>query len=53
VLIGAFVVAHFWMMRRGHRGHGGNNTEDKIGVSAKQSEKKGEDEKHKHKDCCH
>ena len=38
ILIGVFVVAHVWMMFRGH-GHGGTNTEDKIdNASTKQSD---------------
>lgn len=48
ILIGAFVVAHVWMMFRGH-GHGGTNTEDKIDDTfAKQS-----DTNDKHSGSCH
>jgi YHS domain-containing protein len=30
IFIGFFVVAHLWMMFKGHGGHSGANTEDKI-----------------------
>ncbi len=57
VLIGVFVVAHIWMMFKGHGGHGGHNdtnTEDKVDdTSVKQLEKKDEDNKHKHGGGCH
>ena len=54
ILIGVFVVAHVWMMFKGHRGHGDANTKDKINdASVKQPETKDEDNKHKHGGCCH
>ena len=50
ILIGVFVVAHVWMMFRGH-GHGGTSTEDKIdNASTKQSDTKDE---HKHNGSSH
>ena len=50
ILIGVFIVAHVWMMFKGH-GHGGTNTEDKINnISAKQFDTKDE---HKHSGSCH
>lgn len=50
ILIGVFVVAHVWMMFRGH-GHSGTNTEDKTDdASAKQP---GVKDDHKHGGCCH
>ena len=50
ILIGIFVVAHVWMMFKGHR-HGGTNTEDKIdNDSVKESDIKDE---HKHSNGCH
>jgi len=50
ILIGVFVVAHVWMMFRGHGKHG-NDTEEKIdNASAKQLDAKDE---HKHGVCCH
>lgn len=54
ILIGVFVVAHVWMMFRGHGGHDDTNTEDKIDdASAKQPEIKDENNKHKSGGCCH
>lgn len=75
ILIGVFVVAHIWMMFKGHGGHSNNNTKDKItlpvknassteiatktesvqndGSTAKQSETKVENDKHKGGGCCH
>lgn len=56
ILIGVFIVAHIWMMFRGHGGHRGHsdaNTENKIDDTLKkQPETKNEDNKQKH-DCCH
>jgi hypothetical protein len=54
ILIGIFVVAHVWMMLRGHAGHGGVNVEDKTGsVSAQEPATKDDDSKHKHSGGCH
>jgi len=51
ILIGIFVLAHVWMMFRGHGKHGDTGTEDKIDdTSAKQS---GAKDEHKHGGCCH
>jgi len=65
VLIGAFVIAHLWMMFKGHKGHGGHSDANRTEKSnlpvplstapadatlAKQPEAKGE---HKHGGCCH
>lgn len=51
ILIGVFVVAHVWMMIKGHGRHSSNDTEDKIGdASAKES---GAKDEHKHHGCCH
>ena len=48
ILIGVFVVAHVWMM---FRGHGGNKAEDKTDdVSTKES---GAKDEHKHRGSCH
>ena len=48
ILIGAFVVAHVWMM---FRGHGHTNTEDKTDdAPAKES---GVKDEHKHSGGCH
>ena len=48
ILIGAFVVAHVWMM---FRGHGHTNTEDKTDdAPAKES---GVKDEHKHSVGCH
>lgn len=54
ILIGVFVVAHVWMMLKGHGGHSDNNTEDKNDdTSVKPSETKDENNKHKSGGCCH
>lgn len=50
ILIGVFVLAHIWMMFKGH-GHGGTDTEDKIDdASAKNP---GEKDEHKHSGSYH
>lgn len=50
ILIGVFVLAHVWMMFKGH-GHGGTDTEDKIDdASTKQP---GAKDEHKHSGSCH
>ena len=33
VFVGAFVIAHFWMMFKGHGGHGDVNENDEAGRS--------------------
>ena len=60
ILIGIFIVAHVWMMFRGHGNHNNANTEDKANdASTKQPETNlpaqagDEDSKHKHGGCCH
>ena len=54
ILIGVFVVAHIWMMFRGHGGHNNDNTENKIDdASTKELETKDGNEKPKHGGCCH
>lgn len=54
ILIGVFVAAHIWMMWKGHGGHGGANTEDKIDdASTRESATKDEESKHKHSGDCH
>ncbi|MEK7219172.1 MAG: hypothetical protein AAB687_00665 [Patescibacteria group bacterium] len=54
ILIGVFVVAHVWMMFRGHGGRNDTDTEDKIGEGAtKQAEKKDGNSEHKGGGCCH
>jgi len=51
ILIGVFVLAHVWMMFKGHGGHGGNDTEDKTDdTSTKES---GAKDEHKHSGSCH
>ena len=51
ILIGVFVVAHVWMMFRGHGKHGNADPEEKVDdTSAKQP---GAKDEHKHGDCCH
>ena len=54
ILIGVFVVAHFWMMFRGHGGHGDSDTENKTDdTSAQEPKTKDGENKHKHGGCCH
>ena len=54
ILIGVFVVAHVWMMFRGHGKHDDTNTEDKTDdASAQEPKTKDEDGKNKHGGCCH
>ena len=50
ILIGVFVVAHVWMMFRGHGKHGDDAEEKVDNASAKQLDAKDE---HKHGGCCH
>jgi len=51
ILIGIFIVAHIWMMFKGHGGHSDADTEDKINsASAQQSDPKSD---HKHSGGCH
>lgn len=54
VLIGACVVAHFWMMFRGHDKHSDANTEEKLSVTPEtQPNIKDNHAEHKHRGCCH
>lgn len=48
ILIGVFVLAHVWMMFKGH-GHGGTDTEEKTDSNSKS----GSTDEHKHGGCCH
>ncbi|OHB22358.1 MAG: hypothetical protein A3J67_01950 [Parcubacteria group bacterium RIFCSPHIGHO2_02_FULL_48_10b] len=56
ILIGVFVIAHFWIMLRGHRSHSDDPNESKDdlrtqdGVQDVDSEHK---ERKKHGGCCH
>lgn len=54
IIIGIFVIAHIWMMFRGHRSHKEHDnldTKEKSDAGLeKQLEKKDE---HKHGGCCH
>ncbi len=43
ILFGVFVVAHIWMMFKGHGGHSDDNTEEKSDTK----------DKHKRGGCCH
>ena len=49
VLIGVFVIAHVWMMFKGHGGHSDTDTDKKANVG---EESKTKDE-HKHSGGCH
>ena len=54
ILIGVFVVAHIWMMFKGHRRHGDVNMQNEVDdISAKPLEVKNEDNNHKHSRSCH
>lgn len=50
ILIGVFVVAHVWMMFRGHGKHSDTNTEGKTDNA---SGKSGIADEHKHGGSCH
>ena len=49
ILIGVFVLAHVWMMFKGHGGHSDTDTDEKANVG---EESKAKDE-HKHGGGCH
>lgn len=51
ILIGVFVVAHIWMMVRGHGKPGRTGTEDKIDDAL--SKQPGAKDEHEHGSCCH
>ncbi|MDP3956070.1 MAG: hypothetical protein Q8Q18_02405 [bacterium] len=48
-IIGVFVVAHVWMMFRGHGKHGNVDAE----VDDTSTKQHGAKDGHKHGDCCH
>lgn len=48
ILIGVFVVAHVWMMFKGHGGHS-DNTEERTDDASKS----GSTNEHKHSGSCH
>ena len=50
ILIGIFVVAHVWMMLRGHGKHGDTDMEEKNDDA---SAKSGATNEHKHGGSCH
>ncbi len=52
ILIGVFVVAHIWMMFKGHGKHNDTNKDGKMSVSGEPETGDG-DNKHKHGGCCH
>jgi len=49
IIIGVFVVAHIWMMFRGHGGHGGTDENGKTDDGKDPETKDG----HKKGGCCH
>jgi hypothetical protein len=54
LIIGVFVVAHVWIMRKGHSGHGDAHTEGKTNDALAQELKtKDGNDKHKSGGCCH
>ena len=58
VLIGGFVVVHFWMMLRGHRSHNDNRSSESKDNLQKQDDAQSADSEHKghkkqHGGCCH
>lgn len=61
ILIGAFVVAHIWMMFKGHGGHGDTDMKDEVDdTSAKQPDANlsaagaaQAGDEHKKGGCCH
>ncbi len=50
ILIGVFVIAHVWMMFRGHGKHGDTDMGEKDDASTKES---GAKDEHKHNGSCH
>ena len=57
IIVGICVVPHIWMMFKGHGGHEGHSDTDMgdktNNTSAKQSETKDGNDKHKGGGCCH
>ncbi|OGD24288.1 hypothetical protein A2Z10_02695 [Candidatus Azambacteria bacterium RBG_16_47_10] len=54
ILIGIFVVAHIWMMFKGHGGSDDAHTENKTnGPSAQEPKTRDENNKRNHGGCCH
>ena len=57
ILIGVFVVAHFWMMFRGHRSdnseHDGHNSEAENKETPPVAANDTQNEHKKHGGCCH
>ncbi|MDO8561695.1 MAG: hypothetical protein Q7S05_02610 [bacterium] len=49
ILLGVFAVACFWMMLKGHGGHGKIHEDEKVNAG---EDSKTKDE-HKHGTCCH
>ena len=52
VILGGLAAACFWMMFKGHGGHGGNSDTDTEGKTNAVEESKTKD-KHKKGSCCH
>ena len=52
VIIGGLAAVCFWMMFKGHGGHGGNSDADTEGKTNAVEESKTKD-KHKKGSCCH
>ena len=52
VILGGLAAACFWMMFKGHGGHGGNSDADTEGKTNAVEESKTKD-KHKKESCCH
>ena len=53
ILIGIFVVAHVWMMFRGHGKHGDTNSDEKHEITGEENKDKKSDKNHSGHGCCH
>jgi len=53
ILIGVFVVAHIWMMFRGHGKHGDTNSDEKHEITGEENKDKKSDKNHSGHGCCH
>ena len=53
ILIGVFVIAHVWMMFKGHGGHGDNDAKENLNATSEKPDVRGEHKEDKHGGCCH
>ncbi|OGI60950.1 hypothetical protein A2814_02590 [Candidatus Nomurabacteria bacterium RIFCSPHIGHO2_01_FULL_38_19] len=53
ILVGVFVIAHIWMMFRGHRKHGDTNSDEKHEINGEESKDNKNNKNHSGHGCCH